>query len=534
MMTGTKPRLFVLSALAATVVALPASDARADELTSCDLTVSPYKCAKLLVDSPFTKTLGEDAGFSNNIDTGWVPKCPDPKADPHCDKLIQAKASANLKDTKVSVTLSSDWVIKWGAAEAGLPKGSVRIGPRKKSPGGGDMKVTYKLYPIFSVYASVAGFKGEFDFDPFDILKLVKADKIGVDTTFDYSASCSKKFELWSYAAPSEPCQVKDDSADGGTLFSFNPASLLGKKGSMATEDYVKLAVTLKAGTNAGFTWQTKAIKLAGADKPLDGITDSLVLAYDGSASIEVTAQALGTIAYKGETYLEPTVKVEEIFGQKVNLNIPIGAAKVSVPFDEKLPDTTIQTKLVFPVPNVKATLTPVKFGSVKVGEKKVVSVTINNLGNGIGRVSASSGSPAFKIKTKDLTLPDQGSVTLDIEFTPSDAGAATTEITLVTNNIDGDDQKITVSGTGTIDAPVEEVGGRGGAGGKKPAPTPPEETAGTGGSGGKKTSPPRDEASTEDGGCGCRVPASSGSETPAGVLALAGLAALAFRRRKP
>lgn len=546
MMTGTKSRLFVLSALAATVVALPATDARADEIAPCDLTVAPYKCAKIAAASPFVKSLGEDAGFSNDVDTGWFPK--DPAPDGHGDKTIQVRAQANLKDTKVDVTLTSDWVVRWGPDAMGLKPNHVRIGPRKKSPGGGDMKVKYKLYPNLSVYVNVFSFKGEFNFDPFDILKLVKADQVGVDTEFDYSASCSKQFSLWSYDAPSEPCQVKDDSSDGGTLFSFQPTKLLGKAGS-TVEDFIGFSVTLKAGTDAGFTWQTNGISLDGAEGKLDAKTDYLDLPYDGSAAIAVTAQAKGIIAYKGSTFIVPTVKLDEISGVKVNLDIPINAGKVDVPFDSKLPETTIQQKLVFPVPNLKATVTPVKFGALEIDPAakpptKQIQVKLANLGEGISKATVTSSNQAiFKIVKKDIETAGSGEGVIDIEFAPTDAGDFMGEITVVSNNIDGVDQKIPVSGSATIKKVDEPppAGGKGGAAGKGgSAGKPPADPGGsggsepTGGSGGKPGRPAADDATTSDGGCGCRVPTQSPAEqAPAAALALVGLAALAIRRRK-
>jgi MYXO-CTERM domain-containing protein len=533
MMTGTKSRLFVLSALAATIVALPATEARADEIAPCDDTVAPYKCAKLLAPAPFVKALGEDAGFSNDVDTGWIPACPDPVADPHCGKNLQARAQSNLKDTKVNVTLTSDWVLRWGPDAEGLAPGSVRIGPRKKSPGGGDMKVTYKLYPNFGIWVDIAGFKGEFNFDPFDILKLVNADKVGVTTEFDYSLSCSKQFSLWSYDAPSEACQVKDDDADGGVIFKFDPSTLLGKSGGSVSQ-YIKLSVELRAKSDAGFTWQTNGITIEGAPAPLNATTDYLDVAYDGSSSVAVTAQAKGEIAYAGKTAIMPAVKVVEIAGQSVNLTLPINVG-AEIPFNNKLPQTTIQTKLVFPVPNLKPTLTPVKFGDVKVGQKKLVPIKVANAGDGISKATVtSSDNNVFKVVQKDLEVAGTGEGVIEVEFNPADEGAATGEITIISNNIDGVDQKIQLSGNGTIDAPVEE-GGKAGTGGSKPDPEPePEPEAGSGGSGGKKTTPKAtDDESTSDGGCGCRVPTGGGEQTPAGILAMVGLAALALRRRK-
>lgn len=544
MMTGTKSRLFVLSALAATVVAFPASDARADEIAPCDPTIAPYKCAGLAAPSPFTKSLGEDAGFSNEVDTGWIP--PDAAADKHGDKNIQVRAQANLKDTKVDVTLTSDWVVRWGPDAAGLAPNSVRIGPRKKAPLGGSMKVTYKLYPNLGLYVNIPGglFKGEFNFDPFDILKLVKGDKIGLDTDFDYSASCSRNFSLWSYAAPSEPCEVKDDSPDGGTLFKFDPSSLLGTNAQSATKDYVKLEVTLKAGTTAGFTWQTNGITIEGAPAPLGATVDYVDIPYDGSATIAVTAQAKGVIAYKGTTFIVPTVKVEEVAGFPVNLDIPIGAAKAQIPFDSKLPETTIQQKLVFPVPNLNLQkTTATDFGSLEIDTmaappKKLVPITVLNAGEGISKGSVSSSNQAiFKVVKKDLDVAGSGQGTIDIEFTPTEAGDFTGEITIINNNINGKDLKIPVKGSATlkkIDEPPP-AGGKGGSAGKAGAPPAAGGESGTGGSAGKGGSAPRatDEESTSDGGCGCRVPTSQGEQTPAGVLALLGLAALAFRRKK-
>lgn len=548
MMTGTKSRLFVLSALAATIVALPATDARADEIAPCDLTVSPYKCAKIAAPSPFVKSLGEDAGFSNDLDTGWFPKCPNPATDPHCDKNIQVRAQANLKDTKVDITLTSDWVVRWGAAEAGLAANSVRIGPRKKQPAGGDLKVKYKLYPNLGLYIGISQFKGEFNFDPFDILKLVKGDKIGIDTDFDYGLSCGSTFSLWSYGAPSEPCTVKDDDKAGGLLFSFDPATLLGNAGK-ATEDYVKLNVTLKAFSDAKFTWQTNTITLEGNPGTFSPTVDYLDIPYDGSASIVVKSQAKGIIAYKGATGIVPTVNVQEVAGIPVNIDFPVNAGKVDLPFDSKLPETTIQQNFVFPVPNLKATVTPVKFGSLEIDTAaklptKQLKVKLANLGDGISKATVSSSNQAiFKIVKKDIETAGTGEGEIEIEFAPTDAGDFMGEITVVSNNIDGIDQKIPVSGSATlkkIDEPPP-AGGKGGASGKGGS-AGKAEVAGsggsdpepTGGSGGKKTTPRADDSTTEDGGCGCRVPTQSPAEqAPAAALALVGLAALAIRRRK-
>lgn len=534
MMTGTKSRLFVLSALAATIVALPATEARADEIAPCDETVAPYKCAKIATPSPFVKSLGEDAGFSNNLDTGWLPACPDPKTDPHCDKSLQARAESNIKDTKVNLTLTSDWVVRWGPDAADLAPGSVRIGPRKKSPGGGDMKVTYKLYPNFGIYVDILSFKGEFNFDPFDILKLVKAGTVGVTTEFDYSVSCSKQFSLWSYDAPSEPCQVKDDNADGGVLFKFDPSTLLGKSAGSVNQ-YIKLSVELRAKSDAGFTWQTKGITVEGGQAPLDAATDYVDVPYDGSASIALNAQATGEIAYSGKTSIFPAVKVVEIAGNSVNLTLPIDVG-AEIAFSEKLPPTKLDTKLSFPVPNLKPTSTPVKFGDVKVGQKKLVPIKASNAGDGISKATVtSSDNSIFKVVKKDLEVPGASDGIIEIEFNPADEGAVTGEITVISNNITGDTVTIPVSGNGTVDAPVEEGGkaGTGGSGGKVTEPDP-EPEAGSGGTGGKKTTPKAtDDETTSDGGCGCRVPSGGGEQAPAGLLAMVGLAVLALRRRK-
>lgn len=415
--------------------------AQAEEIAACDPIAAPRKCSEIV--GTITKTLDGDAGFVTKVDTGWYPK--DAAADGHGDKAFQVRTSSALDDSKITVALTTDWVARWGSGEAGLAKGRVRIGPRNASSKG-EIKVVYKLYPTLSLYVNAAGFKGEIAIASTDLANISAGSVTGGE--FNYAPTCTKTYAPWSFGTASAPCQVKDDFANGGTLLSIDPTSVVGMKGATPVQ-LEGLSAVVKLTTQAGFTWETSELSVTGGSRVLDATNGVLDVPYEGGSSVALATQAKGTIAYKGASNLVQTVKLFKLDGVAVNLDIPINAGAVPVALEEKLPPTTLSSTITIPVPNVQPLTTPISFGVVAPGERKKIKVTLPNSGKAAGYVQAITSDPAhFSVDLAAVSVPAEGAAELTVEVASDQPGPLAGKLILATNNVIDDPIEISLSGS--------------------------------------------------------------------------------------
>lgn len=100
--------------------------------------------------------------------------------------------------------------------------------------------------------------------------------------------------------------------------------------------------------------------------------------------------------------------------------------------------------------PSIHINVPSVQFGAVPVGETATLPLEIENQGNvPLDISSVTLNHEQFEIANYNGTVSENETITLDVEFTPTEASQITGEITIVSNDPDEPNKIINVSGQG-------------------------------------------------------------------------------------
>lgn len=514
------------------------------------------------VESPVTisKNLS-NVTFDNALNTHWLgcgngtESC---DQEPAGDCTISACIEAKMSDSKIGVSMPGQFEVSWPTP------GKLRIVPKPHPVQKGKLDVKYKLAPMLGVFVNVLGYKGVFNIDPLDLIKVITGNDSPVNAEFSYEASASCPFNPWAFSPPAE-CKVADGLQDGEPLIQIDNVEQF--IGGADASNYINLAVSIDVGTDTTFSWKTEQLIVDGADAPWDGTAPYIEIPYNGGSSVQVGVKAKGTLGYKGVTQLYPTMHVTEVAGISVNLNLPIDVG-ADVPFEGSLPLELQKAKFTVPLPDLFVPTTDIDFGTVEVGQKATKIVKLSNTGLMKVRANPTSSVPEFTTDSPELEIPeaevDAQTFELKVNFIPKKEGTFDGVVDVVSNDPDQPKQSFKVKGKGKVTAPEPEpmTGGMGGEGGMAGmgggGGMPPEmpkggmggmapagmagmmavEAGGAAGKGGAKQVTFRnndtatDATSSNEGGCGCAVVGAKTSAHGVLLLGLAGLIAARRRRR--
>lgn len=455
-----------------------------------------------------------NAPLGSALDTGWLPKCDPATPDGHCDdKDIQFRAHLSLvplrennvaKDIyKISMSNSVGVDARWpdpGYIDLFVPPGN---------DGDGRIYIAHSILPEIALYIDTKIYKGEIKFDAGTLIHKIPGSK------FNYKAEGNQRFTPWAFENVS--VTVKGMDLKDSKLFSIPFSKLAEIFAQVNIDEYVQGNFALNLTTNLLFQYQTTRVQFLGAD--------GIITFADGSARtispdddyLDVTATVFGTMRYSGNIQFFPTISIESIGSVPINLTFPIdlkasinlGNQEIGVRFDS--------SEAHIPLPNVDVATTSLKFPTTETGKKsEYKTIKITNTGELGGIVQISSSSKQFKISSTARTLDaDTGEFDLKVMFTPTRSGPQKGVITVKSNDPDYPEVTIDVSGTG------------------KGENLESEEEANQPGQG--NTDSDGDDGYTfgeDDSGCGCTVVGSSTSPF-AGIFALLGFAAVAYRRHR-
>lgn len=313
---------------------------------------------------------------------------------------------------------------------------------------------------------------------------------------FQYDSKAQVQFAPWGFA----PVQTKLNAPDmtNATLFSMNMNVL---------PDFVANNVTgyfgVRALTKPTFSYKTTKIFLSGADGEItDGTSELSVPAADGDF-MELMTSVEGEMTVAGALTIHPFAHIDTILNE-YNVNADLGIDAVSSDYTTPPAKVIFPTALVhIPMPNVHVPSRGVDLGNVKVGRQGKKTIDIENTGEKEAVLSFKSRDPQFSVPNETITVPPKSTYELTVKFSPENANAAQTEITVASNDPDSPEQVFKVGANGA-DVGQDEDGDEGGL--------------------------PR---GADDSGCGCTA-AGTPSPVPGWAgLGLAALGAVVFCRRR-
>ena len=263
----------------------------------------------------------------------------------------------------------------------------------------------------------------------------------------------------------------------------------------------------VRATTKPTFSYKTTKVMLSGASAPITTLAgESVVDAIDGDY-MELMAQVEGEMKIAGTMDIQPFLSLTKALGYNFGTTIAINA--YSKAYTVAPAKVAYQSVLVhIPLPNVHAPKAGVDLGDVKSGGSATKTVTIENTGEMAATMNFKSSDPQFVVPAGGITVAPKSKYDMQIKFNPSNAGAASADIKVLSNDPDSPEQSFKIGANGA------DVGGENGDG---------------------KTSLPGASASVSgDSGCGCKTAGtttSTGGWAGIGILAL-GIAVAARRRR--
>ncbi len=464
---------------------------------------------------PMAQIVESTERLQGSIDTQWIPACDPVTPSGHCDdENIQFRAQLAFDKIKTGGPIYTIDMKKGTKVDARWP--TTDWIDLTLPPGGatdGSFKVAHTLTPEIALYIDTPVYTGEIKMDASVLVNYLPGAQ------FAYTAMNSTKFKPWAFDGVT--LNVKGNDLANSRLFGITFVQITDILGVNGIDDYVDGSFSFNATTDTNFTYQTTQVNITGATGPITFAGgETQVMSPDGDY-LEVQGYTNGIMRYEGTIEFLPVINITSIGGVGVGLNFPISVG-LDLPFGSGNLAVTFPNELVhIPLPNVFVPSTPKNFGTVATGDKsETQKVTIENSGELGAVLEFSSDNPQFKVVGANAweLAPDGDEYDLEVRFQPTKSGKQTGTITVKSNDPDTPIQEFSVSGYGE--------------GEDLPDPDPDGGTSGSGGVGGGSGAGSVYDGSGEDGGCGCRVPSNAGSAAGAS-LALLGLAALGFRRRR-
>ena len=353
----------------------------------------------------------------------------------------------------------------------------------------GTVKVRHTLTPSLQLKVSAFGLNATFAFDADKIVNKIPGAK------FAYDSKATQAFAPWGFTAVATKLNAPD--LPNSTLFS-EPFS---KFSAILDPAKWEGAIGVRASTKPTFEYKTTKVMLTGSNEPLTAITgQSIVDAVDGD-SMEVMAQVEGEMKVSGSMAIQPFVQMTKVFGFGFSTDIGIDA--ISKAYTVPTSKVSYQSVIVhIPLPNVHAPTEGVDLGAVKAGGSATKTVTVENSGEKAAVMTFKSSDPHFTVPGGSITVEPKGKYDLQLKFAPSNAGAASADISVLSNDPDSPEQTFKIGANGA------DVGGPG-----------------------KNANLPGDAPSA--GGCGCKTAGTTTSMGGWASIGLLGLGALVFIRRR-
>ena len=466
--------------VAATGVTFAASQAHADTAGAVGGTNSSTGSAALKFDMA--------QGLDTPIDTGYL----GPAA-------VQVRAVVRIDPVKDGGPLYSIDMPKGAVVEAtwaGDKK--ITLKAANGSQTDGTIKVRHTLTPSLQVKVSAFGLTANFAFDAAKLVNKLPGAR------FAYDSKATQQFAPWGFTKAD--AKLSSPDLANSVLFSESFSNLA----QIVTGDALDPAqwageVGIRAVTKPVFSYMTKKVMLSGSDTAITtGAGESVIDATDGDF-MEVMAQVEGEMNISGTMDIQPFVSTSMVFGHSLSISTGINA--VSKPYVVAPSKVAFQASVVhIPLPNVHAPKEGVDLGDVKAGGSGSKTVTIENTGEMAATMSFKSSDPAFQVPGGSITVAPKSKYDLQIKFSSQSAGAAQSDITVLSNDADSPEQMFKIGANGA------DVGGS---------------------SEGSKDGLPG-SAPSADSGCGCKTAGtttSTGGWAGIGLLGL-GLAVAARRRR--
>jgi MYXO-CTERM domain-containing protein len=313
---------------------------------------------------------------------------------------------------------------------------------------------------------------------------------------FAYDSSATQRFAPWGFTAVDTHLNAPDLA--NSTLFS-EPLTIFGD-----VLDPAKWEGTLgiRATTKPTFSYKTTKVMLSGTNAPITtGAGEAVIDAVDGDF-MELMAQVEGEMNVAGTMEIQPFLSITKALGYNFGTTIAIDA--YSKAYTTPPSKVAYQAAIVhIPLPNVHAPTQGVDLGDVKAGGSATKTVTIENSGEQAAVMTFKSSDAAFSVPGGSITVQPKGKYDLQVKFAANSAGAASSEITVLSNDPDSPEQSFKIGANGA------DVGGA---------------------TSDKVTLPGSPSA---DSGCGCKTAGTTTSTGGWASLGLLGLGALVFVRRR-
>jgi MYXO-CTERM domain-containing protein len=311
---------------------------------------------------------------------------------------------------------------------------------------------------------------------------------------FNYDSRASQTFAPWGFLQVDTVVNAPD--MKNATLFSLEM-----KKLPELVSKNIDGYFGVRASTKPTFSYRTSKILLTGANGEIDSPSSELVVdAVDGDF-MELMSTVEGVMNVKGAIGIQPFVHLDRIASWDMDTDLGIDVFQQQYNVEPTV--VTFQTALVhIPLPNVHVPQKGIDMGEVALGASISKTIAIENSGEKEATLELESSDAAFRIATRQVTVPPKSTHELVVKFSPENTNPSAAEITVTSSDPDSPRQTFRVGANG---ADVGQDDGEGGA----------------------------SRGARADEGCGCtaagaRLPAPAGF----GVVAVA-FAALVRRRRK-
>ena len=358
----------------------------------------------------------------------------------------------------------------------------------------GTVKVRHTLTPSLELKVSAFGLNASFAFDATKIANKLPGAK------FNYNSPATQAFAPWGFTVVDT--KLNAPALENSKLFEM-PFSSFGD--ILDAEDWAG-SIGVRAVTKPTFSYKTTQVMISGSNEPITAIAGQAVLdAVDGDF-MEVMASVEGEMKVAGSMDVKPFVAITKAFGYNFSTAIDITA--YSKAYTVPTAKVSYQSTIVhIPLPNVHAPTAGVDLGAVKAGGSATKTVTIDNSGEMAAELTFKTSDPQFEVPGGSITVAPKSKYELQLKFNPANAGAASADISVLSNDPDAPTQTFKIGANGADVGGDSEGDSKGGLPGSEPS---------------------------ADSGCGCKT---AGTTTSTGGWAGIGLLALgitvAARRRR-
>lgn len=362
----------------------------------------------------------------------------------------------------------------------------------------GNVKVRHSLSPDVDLTAGIGSISATLTYDANKLVNKIPGAR------FDYDSQAVQQFAPWGLAQVDT--KLNAPAIDKSTLFSmaFSEVSAFDSN----INQYFDGTFGVRAMTKPTFSYKTMKVAINGTDGIISAVGGQVTMAAVDGDFLDLMTAVEGEMNVAGDLAAQGFVNLTAVPNpfndwQKTNITVDVPFDVYSKAFKSPATKVTYQSVLVhIPLPNVKAPKQGVDLGDVKAGGSASKTVTINNTGEKAAVMTVKSSNPAFRVPTAQVTIEPKGKYELKVDFSADEGGAASADITILSNDPDSPEQTFKIGANGA------DVGGEDedGVGGRPPA---------------------------VDSGCGCKAAGTTSTIPSWAGFGLLGLGALVLTRRR-